>query len=186
MDNGACSYRRFLDGDDKGLEEIVRDYKDGLIFFLSGYTGSLYEAEDLMQETFFKLITRKPRFKEKYSFKTWLYTIARNTAVDSLRHRKALTELPLEDAETEQRDEQDLERSFLLEERKIAVHRALKELNPEYRRILWLVFFEDLSHDEAAAVMKKNARQISNLVYRAKSALRSELEKEGFEYEDLS
>ena len=186
MDNGACSYRRFLDGDDKGLEEIVRNHKDGLIFFLSGYTGSLYEAEELMQETFFKLITRRPRFKEKYSFKTWLYTIARNVAIDSLRHRGALSELPLEEAEAELRDEQDLENAFLLEERKIAVHRAMKELNPEYRRILWLVFFEELTNDEAAAVMKKNARQITNLVYRAKAALRSELEKEGFEYEELS
>ena len=62
----------------------------------------------------------------------------------------------------------------------------MKELNPEYRRILWLVFFEELTNDEAAAVMKKNARQITNLVYRAKAALRSELEKEGFEYEELS
>lgn len=37
MDNGASSYRRFLDGDDKGIAEIVGDYKDGLILYLNGY-----------------------------------------------------------------------------------------------------------------------------------------------------
>ena len=36
MDNGASSYRRFLDGDDKGLAEIVRNYSDGLILYLNG------------------------------------------------------------------------------------------------------------------------------------------------------
>lgn len=41
MDNGASSYRRFLDGDDKGLEEIVRDYKDGLILYLNSYVSNI-------------------------------------------------------------------------------------------------------------------------------------------------
>ena len=63
--------------------------------------------------------------------------------------------------------------------------RALKKLNSEYRQILWLVYFEGLSNVDVAVIMKKNARQIKNLVYRAKSALKSELEKEGFEYEEL-
>ena len=40
MDNGASSYRRFRDeGDESGLVEIIRDYKDGLIFYLNGFEG---------------------------------------------------------------------------------------------------------------------------------------------------
>ena len=62
MDNGASSYRRFLNGDDKGLENIVRNYKDGLILYLNGFVNNVYIAEDLMEETFFKLIIKKPRF----------------------------------------------------------------------------------------------------------------------------
>ena len=46
-------------------------------------------------------------------------------------------------------------------------------------------FFEELSNEQAARVMKKNSRQMKNLVYRAKSALKSEMEKEGFVYEEL-
>ena len=186
MDNGAGSYRRFLDGDDKGLEEIVRDHKDGLILFLLGFIGDFSTAEDLMQETFFRLITRRPRFQAQHSFKTWLYTIARNLAVDHLRKTSRTADLPYEEAAADLADEQDLEKAYLIEERKIAVHRALKSLPPEYRQTLWLIFFEELTPAEAGTVMKKNARQMKNLVYRAKGALRSELEKEGFVYEELS
>ena len=46
MDNGASSYRRFLDGDDKGIAEIVRDYKDGLILYLNGYVNNIFVAEE--------------------------------------------------------------------------------------------------------------------------------------------
>ena len=186
MDNGACSYRRFLDGDDRGLEELVRDYKDGLIFFLLGFTGDFPTAEELMQETFFRLITRKPAFQEKYRFKTWLYTIARNVAVDYLRYQAKSAPLPYEEAAAGLADERDLEQSFLREEQKISVRRALKKLPPDYRQTLWLLFFEELSPAEAGRVMKKSPRQMKNLVYRAKGALKSELEKEGFEYEDYT
>ena len=81
MDNGASSYRRFLDGDDNGLAEIVRDYSDGLILYLNGIVCNIFVAEDLMEETLYKIITKKPRFNAKYSFKTWLYTIGRNVAM---------------------------------------------------------------------------------------------------------
>jgi mRNA degradation ribonuclease J1/J2 len=51
MDNGACSYRRFLDGDDTGLSEIVKDYKDGLTLYLNGIVSNIFVAEELMEET---------------------------------------------------------------------------------------------------------------------------------------
>lgn len=69
-DNGASSYRRFLSGDDEGLTEIVRDYKDGLMLYLNGFVNNISTAEELMEETFFKIITKKPRFREKNPFKT--------------------------------------------------------------------------------------------------------------------
>ena len=47
MDNGADSYRRFLNGDDNGIVEIIRDYKDGLILFLNRYVNNIHIAEDL-------------------------------------------------------------------------------------------------------------------------------------------
>ena len=185
MDNGASSYRRFLDGDDNALTEIVRDYKDGLILYLNGFVGNVFIAEELMEETFFKIITKKPKFKAKHSFKTWLYTIGRNVAIDYLRHTAKQSDTPFDDLENYIQDEFDLEKLYIIEERKIAVHRALKKLNPEYRQVLWMLYFEGMASSDAAVVMKKNARQMKNLVYRAKSALKSELDKESFVYEEL-
>ena len=185
MDNGASSYRRFLDGDDKALAEIVRDYKDGLILYLNGIVNNISVAEELMEETLFKIITKKPRFNAKYSFKTWLYTIGRNVAIDYLRHNKNLSNSSLDDLENYIQDEHDLEKLYIIEEQKIVVHRALKKLNAEYRQVLWLIYFEELSNAETAVIMKKTSRQMKNLVYRAKSALKTELEKEDFIYEEL-
>ncbi|MBE6763852.1 MAG: RNA polymerase sigma factor [Ruminococcaceae bacterium] len=185
MDNGASSYRRFLDGDDKGLAEIVRDYKDGLILYLNGIVNNIFIAEELMEETFFKIIIKKPRFNAKHSFKTWLYTIGRNVAIDYLRHNAKRSDVPMDDVEKYVKDEYDLEKLYIVEERKIAVHRALHKLHSEYRQVLWLIYFEGLSNADTASIMRKNARQMKNLVYRAKSALKSELDKEGFVYEEL-
>lgn len=84
-----------------------------------------------------------------------------------------------------QRDEESLEQSYIREEQKIMVHRALKKLKPEYHQVLYLVYFEGLDNTQTAAVMKKNNRQIENLVYRAKMSLKLELDKEGFHYEEL-
>ncbi len=185
MDNGASSYRRFLDGDDKGLAEIVRDYKDGLILYLNGFVNNISVAEELMEETFFKIIIKRPRFNAKYSFKTWLYTIGRNTAIDYLRHNSKQSGVSMDDIEDYLKNEYDLEKMYIIEERKIVVHKALKKLHQEYRQVLWLLYFEEFSHLDAAAIMKKSSRQMKNLVYRAKSALKSELDKEGFIYEEL-
>ena len=185
MDNGASSYRRFLDGDDEGLAEIVRNYSDGLILYLNGIVNNISVAEELMEECFFKIITKKPRFTARYSFKTWLYTIGRNLAIDHLRRRAKLADTSFEDLANSVQDEFELEKLYVAEERKIHVHRALKKLNVEYRHVLWLLYFEGLSNAEASIVMKKSSRQMKNLVFRAKSALKSELDKEGFVYEEL-
>ena len=90
MDNGASSYRRFLSGDNDALVEIIRDYKDGLMYFLNGFVNDLTVAEELMEDTFVRLYTKKPRYSEKSSFKTWLYGIGRNVAREYLhRERKS-------------------------------------------------------------------------------------------------
>ena len=51
MDNGASSYRRFLDGDDEGMVDIIRDYKDGVILYLNGYVNNIFVAEELISHT---------------------------------------------------------------------------------------------------------------------------------------
>ena len=106
-------------------------------------------------------------------------------AIDYLRHQSKIDQIPLDYAQNLIKDEHDLEKEYLVEERKMAVHMALKKLHPEYRQVLWLIYFDGFSSAEAGLVMKKTPRQMKNLVYRAKSALKSELDKEGFVYEEL-
>ena len=185
MDNGASSYRRFLNGDDEGIAEIVRDLKDGLILYLKGYVKNIYIAEELAEDTFFRLMIKRPRFSGKASFKSWLYAIGHNVAVDHIRRDSKTAETPIEDMEEYLSDEYDLERSYIKEERKLEVRRALDKLPVDYRQALWLIYFEDFSNAEASVIMKKNERQIRNLLYRAKQSLKNELEKEGFVYEEF-
>ena len=184
MDNGASSYRRFLDGDDRGLAEIVESYKDGLILYLNGYVNNIFIAEELTEDTFFRLMIRKPRYSGKSTFKSWLYAIGRNVAIDFVRHNSKQLNVPVEDLENCLSEERSLEQSYIKEERKIAIHKAMSTLSVDYRTVLWLVFFEGLTNKEVAAVLKKNERQVRNLLYRAKQSLRAKLNEEGFIYEE--
>ncbi len=183
MDNGASSYRRFLDGDDYGMEELVRDYKDGLILYLNSYLNDFSIAEDCVQDTFIKLAIKKPKFNGKSSFKTWLYTIGRNTALYYLRKHK-ITNVLIDECE-KVAAENDLERDYLKEERRITVRRTIRRLKADYQRVLYLTYFEGFSYADSGKIMKKSRKQIENLLYNAKKALRSELEKEGLDYEEL-
>ena len=181
----ASSYRRFLEGDDDGIVQIIKDHKDGLMIYLNSFVQNIHLAEDLTEDTFVKLIARRPRFSGKSTFKTWLYAIGRNVALDFLRKNAKLPTVSAEEAMTLIADEADVARQYLCSERKLQVHKALKQLNDEYRQVLVLVYFEDFQNDQVASIMGKSKKQIENLVYRAKLSLKSELEKEGFVYEDL-
>ncbi len=185
MDNGASSYRRFLDGDDNGLVEIIKDYKDGLILYLCGFTDNILTAEEVMEETFVKLAVRKPRFSSKSSFKSWLYAIGRNTAIDRMRHKSKNTHENIDDYSAIAAEETEFEKSFLIAERKIRLHSAIKTLKAEHRQVLWLVYFEDFSVSEAAKAIGKSKHATENLLYRARLSLKTKLEKEGFVYEEL-
>ena len=185
MDNGASSYRRFQNGDDNEIVEIIRDYKDGLILYLNGFVSNIHTAEELMEDTFVKIAIKKPRFSGKSSFKTWLYAIARIVALDYIRKNKRIKEVSIEDYREIIRDEEDLEKAYFKEEQKFLLHKSLRKLNPDYRQVLYLVYFEGFTNDEVASVMKKNKRQVENLIYRAKQSLKVQLDKEGFVYEGL-
>ena len=184
MDNGASSYRRYLAGDDDGLAELVRAYRDGLVFYLNGFVNDVHTAEDLAEDVFVKLAVKKPRFKERSSFKTWLYAIGRNLAIDALR-RKRFVYVPLEELPEPAAAEDSPEARYFREERRRALHRCLGRLKSDYHQALWLYYFEELSVKEIAAVMKRSVHSTESLLYRARLAVRQELETEGFDDENL-
>ena len=85
MNNGAEYYSRFLSGDKRAIEEIIRCYKDGLIFYLFSIIGDMHKAEEIATDTFIILYTERPKFKGNSAFKTWLYAIGRNLALNQRR-----------------------------------------------------------------------------------------------------
>ncbi len=184
MDKDADRYRRYLDGDDSGLAEIIDIYNLRLSLYINGIVRNICLAEEIMQETFVKLAVRKPRFSGKSGFGTWLFAIARNCAIDHLRKSSKYTEMP-ETEGFQLSDEADIEKNYLKEEQKIELHRAMKKLNPDYFQVIYLMYFEELDTAGIAEVMHKSRRQVGDLVYRAKKALRSELERSGFNYEEF-
>ena len=176
-------YNRFLNGDADCLAQIIGAYKDGLILYLNSYVCDVSLAEELTEETFVKLVLKRPRFSGDSAFKTWLYTIARHVAIDFLRRRR-------QDVSTEECmelvDQQaNLEREFLKQEQKIQLHDAMKQLKPEYRQVLWLYYFADFSHKDIAKILGKTTHNVEMLASRARQALKIILNKEGFIYEKL-
>ena len=81
-------------------------------------------------------------------------------------------------------DEIRFEESIIKDDEHRNIHREIKKLPKDYATVLYLIYFEDLSYDEISKIMKKNNKQIKNLAYRARLALKETLGKEGFSYEE--
>lgn len=181
-DRGLVAYERFLNGDEGGLAVIIDEYGDRLLRYINSYVHDEMTAEDLLSETFLKLIVRRPRLRGEALFKTYLYAIGRNEALQYLRKKRC--EVSLEEWLPD-RQAADVYQRVLQKEERSAVYRALGQISPLYREVLYLTYFEELSCREAAKVLRKSSRQVTNLLYRGKQALRAEIQREGVEYEDL-
>ena len=179
MDNGASSYRRFLDGDESAFDEIIKELFDSLVFFIDRYVNDYHTAEDIAIDCFSDLVVNRHRYNFKVKLKTYLFMLGRSRALNYIKHRKVINFVGLDNAENIPTDKENLEETLLADERKRAVDRALNALNEDMRAAVHLVYFEDLTDDEAAGVMKKSKKQIDNLLYRAKKELRVILGKDG-------
>ena len=184
MDNGADCYNRFLSGDKDAIEEIIRDYKDGLVFYLFNIVGNIHRAEELTIDTFVKLFYERPKYKGRCSFKTWLYSIGRYTALDYIRKNKRVSEFSIDDA-LDISDGENLERDYIKNEERYRLRQTINRLKPEYSQVLYLIYFEGFDTSETAKIMDKSNKQITDLLYRAKAALKKEIEKEGYKYDGL-
>ncbi len=178
MDNGASSYRRFLDGDEAAFDLIIREYREPLIFFVSRYVHDMSAAEDIAIDVFMYILVHPKRYNFKSSLKTYLFMLGRSRAIDFLRKQKRLA--PLEEASLSE-DYVSLESIILADQRKRAVNEAIAKLGTDMQIAVHLVYFEELSYEEAARVMKKSKKQVDNSLYRARKELRSILGKEGEE-----
>ena len=179
MDNGASSYRRFLDGDESAFDEIMKELFDNLVFFIDRYVHDVHAAEDIAIDAFSDLVVNKHRYNFKVTLKTYLFMLGRSRALNYIKHRKVIDFVELTEADKASSEQETLEEIVLADERKRVVNNALNSLPDDMRVVIHLIYFEDLSYDEAAKVMKKNRKQVDNLLYRAKKELRIILGKDG-------
>ena len=179
MDNGASSYRRFLEGDESAFDEIMKELFDNLVFFIDRYVHDIHAAEDIAIDAFSDLVVNKHRYNFKVTLKTYLFMLGRSRALNYIKHRKVINFVELTEADNISAEQKTLEEIILEDERKRIVNNALNSLPDDMRVVVHLIYFEDLTYDEAAKVMKKNRKQVDNLLYRAKKELRIILGKDG-------
>jgi len=175
-------YSRFLStGDNDVLSELLSRHASSLTLFLYGYVHDMEDAEDLMMDSFAAAISGTSKFSGKSSFKTWLFSIGRNQAHTHLRRKKPKVELP-EDVPADPGKLPEL--VLLNEEQNRQLYKALAQLKTEYRQVLYLLYFQQMSYEEAGRVMKKSRKQMYHLVERGKKTLKEILEGMGYKYED--
>ena len=181
----ACDetlYRQYAAGDDAGLDALMKKYGDPLTLYIDGYLHDVHEAEELMLDVFAYLFTKKPRIRDG-GFKAYLYKAARHMALRRKSKQKLLFSL---DALAEEPDGQLLaEEVIQTKERNRILHFCMDEMNPDYREVLYLTYFEGMSYAQAAEVTGKTVKQITNMVYRGKESLRKLLEREGVTNADI-
>lgn len=177
MDNGESSYRRYLEGDEAAFDEVVKTLFDKLVFFIERYVGDYHVAEDIAIDSFVELMKHKTRYDFRVSLKTYVFMIGRCRALNYLKHQKRRAAVPLGELEATLADER-VSDAFLKRERDRLLHEAIADLPEDMRAAIHLTYFEGLTYDEVARVMKKNKKQVDNLLYRAKTMLRHTLEKE--------
>ena len=179
MDNCAQNYIRFKNGVEGAFHEIMNELFHSLVFFINRYVRDVHTAEDIAIDTFSDLVVHKNRYNFKVSLKTYLFMVGRSRALDYLRRNKKVSVVSISEVAETCDDEALLEEKVLADERKRAVNDAIGQLPQDMRDTVHLVYFEGLSYDEAAKVMKKNRKQVDNLLQRAKKELREILGEEG-------
>lgn len=179
MDNGASSYRRFLEGDESAFDEIVDTLFHKLVFFVNGFVHDYSASEDIAIETISDLFVNKGRYNFQVSLKTYLFLLGKRKALNYLKHQRTVTTVEFSEMERVSDDSIQLEEKVLLDERARTVRSAIEKLPGDMQMVIHLIYFEDMTQEEASKVMGKTKKQIYNLAFRAKTELREILGEQG-------
>ena len=171
-------YCRYIDGDESALRELMERYGDALTMYIAGMIHDVHDAEDLMLDAFVRIVMKRPHIWDK-CFKAYLYKTARNLALRFAARRKLYVCFDFEEVAGELKSEELVEAVVQNKEQCRILHLCMERLHDTYSEALYLVYQEEMSYKEAASVMGKTEKQVSDLVYRGRQALRKLLEQEG-------
>ncbi len=177
----------YRQGDKAAFDELVRRYGDSVLGYLTKMSGSREQAEDLFQETF-KRIHEKAHTLRGNRFKPWLFTIATNVAIDSMRRRRRLQVVSLNQkldcadgrceelgavavADNRYEPSQEAVRA----EQKEQVQQAIEMLPANQRATLVLAYYQQLSYREVAEALGCSIGTVKAQMYRALKTLAQRL-----------
>ncbi len=138
------------------------------------------DAEDILQEVFIKAYRNINGYDSKYSFSSWIYRIAHNEAVSFLRKKIKIVE-GNQDYEIFDRlsSDEDIEDDFLNNLRRKEVRQLLAKLNPKYREVLALRYFEDMEYNQISDILHTSVGNVSSLISRGKKEFKILVERYG-------
>jgi RNA polymerase sigma-70 factor (ECF subfamily) len=179
--------RRCARGDAAAYRELVERMEKPLINFLYRFVQERHAAEDLFQETFVRVVRALAEFRPQASLTTWVFTIARNLALDHLKARRRHREVALDAAASEERGRviyfKDVLRSGSPEpggraegtEEQRRVVAALARLAPAKREALVLRLYVDLPYGEIARIVRAPVGTVKFRVHEALQDLARDL-----------
>ena len=179
-DDAALNYKAYLNGDDEGLRRLINEYYDGLALFLCTVTRNMPDAEEMAEQTFVRLAVKKPKYRGLSSFKTWLYAIGRNIALDFVKKEKRHSAEIIDEKIELRASETDIEEDYIDHEKNRALYRSVQKLEPSMRQVTWLFYFENMSYGEIAGITGNTKGTVAQLLLRARNKLREMMEKEGY------
>ena len=174
-------------GDPKAFGELVRRYGDGLLGYLTRMSRNRHEAEDLFQETFKRVHEKAHTFRGS-QFKSWLFRIATNAAIDGMRRGKGKRMVSLNqkldctDGDSEELsavaladDSQEPSQEAVKAEQVRQVREAIMSLPSRQRATLVLAYYQQLSYPEVAKVLGCSLGTVKTQMFRALKTLGQKL-----------
>jgi RNA polymerase sigma-70 factor (ECF subfamily) len=165
-------------GDPQALESLFETYADRLYRLALGLLGDPFEAEDIVQEAFLKVITRLDNFQERSNLGTWLYRVAYNASIDRLRLRR---ESPLPEDDPDLDDSLPMpevlsewhtpESHLIVGESLEYLDAAIQTLPESLRSVFVLRDIDELSTRETAEVLGITENTVKVRLHRARLAL---------------
>src|ERR1043166_3828961 len=173
-------------GDEESFALLLHRYRSPLVNFLYRMVRSREQAEDLAQEVFIRVYRAREEYVPSAKFTTWLFRIATNLALNSIRdHRHEKLEISMDAPVTaEEGDEKPfevadkhptIEQELVEEDRKKMIRRAIEKLPEKKRAAVLLHKYQELDYAEIAKILSCSESALKSLLFRAYEALRVEL-----------
>lgn len=163
----------FRDGDDRAFAALYERYKHPLYVFALRMIGEADGARDLVQDAFLRAFERRTQLQRPDSFRSWLFAIARNRCLSLMREGRR--QAPLEEAPPEAIVVEAAADGVETEQTVRRIRRALSELKVEYREVLILREYQDLSYQEIAQITESTESAVKSRLFKARRALHDAL-----------